>query len=51
MAKARKEIQELQQEAKEHWENTHAQEWAIEELAAKAAKAEKHAKAKEPVAA
>lgn len=51
MAKARKEIQNLQQEAKEHWENTHAQEWAIEELTAKAAKAEKAAKAKEPVAA
>jgi hypothetical protein len=46
MAKARKEIQNLQQEAKEHWENTHAQEWALEEFTAKA---EKAAHKKEPV--
>lgn len=48
MAKARKEIQDLQQQAKEHWENTHAKEWALEELAAKA---EKETSKKEPVAA
>ena len=51
MAKARKSSQNLHPEAKEPWEDTLALDWAIEELTAKAAKAEKRAKAKEPVAA